>query len=374
MRITRVEAFPLAYTEPNDCNSTRHLLLVRAEGEGGAAGWGEAVTIWPEATLAAAEIVRSGLAPVVTGRDAEDVAGAWAAMHEQSWWYGDGGIANFSLSAIDMALWDLKGKAFGQPLHQLLGGKVVDRVRACASSHPHHADIELMAAELADYVSEGYTAVKVGYGKKGEAHLGQNPRRDLHFVKTSREAIGDDIDFMIDIGYKIRYDVEHAIKITRAYEEHHIRWIEDPLPIDDWDGYLQMRAAIDTPIATGERQWTVSSYQKMIQRGVGDIILVDAGRAEGVTGWLRVSKMLQAAGRTINAHAWSGAVLTAASLHLTACSPNHIVFELKPKPSPMQYDLVDCPIEQHGGWVDVPDTPGIGVEVKEANLRKHLMK
>jgi L-alanine-DL-glutamate epimerase-like enolase superfamily enzyme len=107
---------------------------------------------------------------------------------------------------------------------------------------------------------------------------------------------------------------------------------------------------------------------------VGDIILVDAGRAEGVTGWQRVGKMLQAANRHVNAHAWSGAVLTAASLHLTAASPNHIVFELKPKPSPMQYDLVDCPIEQKGGWVEVPDTPGIGVEVNEDALRNHLMK
>src|SRR5690606_35202789 len=115
------------------CNSTRHLLLVRVEGASGMCGWGEAVTIWPEPTLAAAEIVRGGLAPVVLGHEVEDVEALWLAQRDHMWWYGDTGLACFALSALDMALWDLKGKALGQPLHRLLGGKLTDRVRACAS-------------------------------------------------------------------------------------------------------------------------------------------------------------------------------------------------------------------------------------------------
>jgi L-alanine-DL-glutamate epimerase-like enolase superfamily enzyme len=239
-----VDAFPLFYTEPNDCDSTRHLLLTRVEGEGGAVGWGEAVTIWPEATLAAAAIVTGGLRSVVLGRDALDVEALWWAMKDHTWWYGDGGIAYFALSALDMAVWDLKGKALGLPLHRLLGGKVVDRVRACASSHPREAQVDAMARELAGHVAQGFSAVKVGYGKKGDARLGQDAQRDLTFVKAAREAIGDGVDLMIDIGYKIRYEVTQAIQITRAYEQYGIRWIEDPLPIDDWEGYLRLRDAI----------------------------------------------------------------------------------------------------------------------------------
>ncbi len=374
MRITRVDAYPLVYVEPNDCNSTRHLLLVRVEGASGMCGWGEAVTIWPEPTLAAAEIVRGGLAQVVLGREVEDVEALWLAQRDHMWWYGDTGLACFALSAVDMALWDLKGKALGQPLHRLLGGKVTDRVRACASSHPNKATIDAMAAELAGMAAEGYTALKVGFGKKGDARLGQDMRRDLDFVAAVRSAIGPDVDFMVDIGYKVRYEVMQAVRVTRAFEQHGIRWIEDPLPYEDWDGYLRLRDAIQTPIATGERLWRVADYQHLIERGIGDIILVDAGRAEGVTGWQRVSRLLHAVGRHVNAHAWSGAVLTAASLHLTATAPNHIIFELKPKQSPVQFDLVDHPVEQRGGWVEVRDTPGIGVEVNESALQRHLMK
>lgn len=374
MRINRVDAFPLVYTEPNDCNSTRHLLLVRVEGADGMCGWGEAVTIWPEPTLAAAEIVRGGLAQVVMGREVEDVEALWLAQRDHMWWYGDTGLACFALSAVDMALWDLKGKALGQPLHRLLGGKVTDRVRACASSHPNKATVDAMAAELADMAAQGYTALKVGFGKKGDARLGQDARRDLDFVRAVREVVGPGVDFMVDIGYKVRYEVMQAVQVTRGFEQYGIRWIEDPLPYEDWDGYLRLRDAIQTPIATGERLWRVADYQRLVERGIGDILLVDAGRAEGVTGWQRVSRLLHAAGRHVNAHAWSGGVLTAASLHLTATAPNHIIFELKPKPSPVQFDLVDLPIEQRGGWVEVRDTPGIGVEVNEAALERHLMR
>ena len=231
-----------------------------------------------------------------------------------------------------------------------------------------------MAAELAGMAAEGYTALKVGFGKKGDARLGQDMRRDLDFVAAVRAAIGPDVDFMVDIGYKVRYEVMQAVRVTRGFEQHGIRWIEDPLPYEDWDGYLRLRDAIQTPIATGERLWRVADYQHLIERGIGDIILVDAGRAEGVTGWERVSRLLHAASRHVNAHAWSGAVLTAASLHLTATAPNHIIFELKPKQSPVQFELVDRPVEQHGGWVEVRDTPGIGVEVNEAALQRHLMR
>ena len=103
MRITRLDAYPLVYVEPNDCNSTRHLLLVRVEGASGMCGWGEAVTIWPEPTLAAAEIVRGGLAQVVLGREVEDVEALWLAQRDHMWWYGDTGLACFALSALDTA-------------------------------------------------------------------------------------------------------------------------------------------------------------------------------------------------------------------------------------------------------------------------------
>jgi L-alanine-DL-glutamate epimerase-like enolase superfamily enzyme len=371
MQIKRVTAHPIAYAEPNDYNNTRSLILARVEADSGEVGWGEGITIWPEASLAAATIIEDGLAPVLLGEDPVETAARWRDMREQVWWYGAGGIASFAVSSLDMALWDLKGKALNLPLHALLGGKLRDRVRACASSHPHDGEIDVMARELADYAAEGYTAVKVGFGKKGNAHLGEDPGRDIAFVRETRAALGPGVDFMIDVGYKLNWDVHTAIRRARAFEAYGIRWIEDPLPKEDWDAYRQLRAATNTPLATGEREWTPAAYSRLIASEIGDVILADPGRVDGVTGVWEVVRMLGAANRTFNAHSWAGALNTAASIHLTACAASYIVLELKPRPSPPQHDIVAEPIEHEAGWIAVPDKAGLGVDIREDAVRRY---
>jgi len=372
MRIKQIKAFPLRYPEPNDHNNIRHIMLVRVETDDGAVGWGEAITMWPEASRAARTIVEDGLGPVLIGRDPRDTYGNWLAMKEQSWWYGEGGIASFAISALDIALWDLKGKALGVPLYQLLGGKVNDRLRACVSTHPSKSTIDAMAQEFAAYVEQGYTAVKVGFGKKGDARLGYEPKRDIAFVEAVRKAIGDTVDFMVDYGHPVRMEVTQAIRMAHEFERFGIRWIEDPLRTFDWEGYAQLRAAIQTQIATGEDLWTVTDYHRLVQAGFADVILVDPGRAEGITGYLKVQEMTALAHRYIDAHAWSSAIITAASIHLTAAAANYIIFELKPLPNPMQHELVSEPFEQHGGWIAIPEKPGLGIEVNEAVVQKYL--
>lgn len=374
MHIKRIEAFPLRYPEPNDFNNLRYLTLARIEADDGTVGWGECISQWPESALAVKVIIDRGFGPLLLGRDPLDTSALWHAMKEQSWWYGEGGIASFALSALDMALWDLKGKALGIPLYQILGGKLHDRLRACASTHPSKPTVEAMAQELADHVEKGYTAVKVGLGKKGEARLGQDPMRDIAFVRAVREAVGDEVDFMVDIGHSVRWEVAQAIRMTREFERYHIRWIEDPLRMTDWEGYRRLREAIATPIATGENEWTAAAYHRLIQAGIGDIILVDPGRSEGVTGYQKVIEMTVHAHCYINAHSWSSALNTAASLHLTATAPNYIIMEMKPAPSPMQHELVTEPIEQQDGWLTVPEGPGLGVEVNEDVVRKYLFE
>lgn len=372
MQIKRIEAFPLRYPEPNDNHHLRYITLVRLETDTGLVGWGECIAQWPEAALAVKVIVERGLAPLLLGRDPQETEVLWQLMKEQTWWYGEGGIASFALSALDVALWDLRGKAVGLPLYRLLGGKIHERLRACASTHPNKATIAALAQELAGYAQEGYTALKVGFGKRGDAHLGEDPKRDIAFVQATREAIGDDVDFMIDVGHKIRWDVAHAIRMTREFERFNIRWIEEPLRRDDFEGYLRLRNAIQTSIATGEQEWTVGAYQRLIGAGIADIIMVDPGRAEGITGFLKVIHLTAQAHQFFNAHTWSSAINTAASLHLTASAPHYIVMELKPIPNPMQHELVTQPIVQKQGWIDIPQGPGLGVEVDERVVAKYL--
>ena len=133
MKIVDVQAYPLRYPEPHDSNRLRYLTLVRVEGEGGLYGWGECISQWPEAALAVKVVTERGFLPLLKGRAALDTRGLWDSMRRHSTWYGTGGIATFALSAIDMALWDLKGRALGVPVYELLGGKVTSRLRAVAS-------------------------------------------------------------------------------------------------------------------------------------------------------------------------------------------------------------------------------------------------
>ncbi len=372
MQIKKITAYPLRYPEPNDSHNLRHVTLVKMETDTGLVGWGECISQWPEAALAVKVLIEQGFAPVLLGRDPTDNHALYRLLKDHCWWYGDTGMANFAISALDIALWDLKGKALGVPIHKLLGGKLHDRLRACASTHPSKASLDDLAQELAGHVANGYTAVKVGFGKTGQANLGVDPQRDLAYVRAVREAIGDGTDFMVDLGKKTRWDHASGVRMAREFEKANLRWIEDPFPPTNLEAYRHLRQSIQTQVATGEREWTPAGYRRLIDLGVADIYLADPGRVEGITGVKQVIDMTAAAHLYFNAHTWSSAINTAAALHLTASAPNYIVFELKPLPSPLQYELVTQPIQQQGGWVSVPDGPGLGIEVVEDTVHKYL--
>src|SRR5262249_16417522 len=159
--------------EPNDAYSVRNVVLVRIEANDGTVGWGEAISQFLESALATATLIENGLAALIIGQDPLDIERLWEAMREKVWWYGDsGGIAAFAISGMDMALWDLKGKLLNVPLYKLLGGKLQERLPACASSHPKLPTIDEMVRELVGHLASGYQSVKVGFGKKGDANLG----------------------------------------------------------------------------------------------------------------------------------------------------------------------------------------------------------
>jgi L-alanine-DL-glutamate epimerase-like enolase superfamily enzyme len=374
MKISRIEAFPLKYPEPHDSGKPRYITLVRVESDDGVFGWGECISQWPEAALAVKVIVDRGLAPLLKDRDAFQIRSLWELMRLHTTWYGTGGVATFAISAIDMALYDLKGRALGVPVYELLGGKVTPRLRAVASVILDMVDIDATAAEFAGYVSRGYTAVKGGWGKSAETAFGLDAGRDLLLVRKVREAIGPNVAFMVDVGTHVKWDVAHAIRMTRKFEEYGIHWIEEPLSPYDFEGYLRLRQAIQTLIATGEKGWTVQEFQRMIDSGIADFLMPDVGKAEGITGVKQVIESAALKHQFYNPHSWSSAINTAASLHLCASATNAVFFELKPNPNPMQHELVEKPFDQVNGYIEAPDTPGLGVAVREEVVRKYLFE
>lgn len=363
MKIATVEAIPVSYPEPNDFNAIRHLCLAKVTTEDGAVGWGESITQFAEANWATKSII-DGMAELVVGKDPVNNAAIWRSLKDRAWWYGyGGGIASYAISAIDMAVWDLKGKALNTSVVELLGGPVHERLPAIASSHAHYASIPEMAEEAAEWLSTGLQGMKVGFGKRGDARLGYEHHRDVEYVKTMREAIGPERSLMIDLGVAIKWDVATAVKRTQAFDEYDIAWIEEPLGAWDPEGYATLRAKTKTLIAYGEREWTLEGFERILATGTVDVVGVDPGRAEGITGFKKVAERVEAYRRQANAHAWSSAICSAASLAISFSSGACKLFEFKPLRNPMQHDLVTAPFEHTDGWVYPPTGPGLGIEV-----------
>ena len=244
MKIARVEAIPVSYPEPNDFNALRHLCLAKITADDGRVGWGESITQFPEANFAAKAIIE-GMAPNLIGKDPVQTETLWRQNKQQAWWYGyHGGIASYAVAAIDIALWDLKGKALGRSVLDLLGGPAHERLPAIASCHAHYESIPEMAEETAEWVSTGLQGLKTGFGKRGNARLGYDHDRDVAYVKAMRKVLGDKM-LMIDNGIAIKWDVTDAVRRAKAMEEYNLAWIEEPLGAWDPEGYANLRAKTD---------------------------------------------------------------------------------------------------------------------------------
>ncbi|HVX46059.1 MAG TPA: mandelate racemase/muconate lactonizing enzyme family protein, partial [Mycobacteriales bacterium] len=272
MQISRVDAVPVSYPEPNDSGAIRHLCFVRTTASDGTVGWGESITQWPEASLATREIVR-GLAPLVVGSNPQHVEAIWRRMLDHVWWYGyRGGIASNAIAAIDMSLWDLAGKLSGRSVLDLLGGPVHDRLPAIVSCHAFRADIDELVEEMTGWVGDHRHGIKIGFGKRGDSRLGFEHDRDVEFVGKLRNALGPDKQIMVDLGITNRWDVATAVRRTRAFEEFGLAWIEEPLGAWDPDGYRDLRAKTSTLIGYGEREWEPAGYGRILQTGTVDVV------------------------------------------------------------------------------------------------------
>ena len=295
-------------------------------------------------------------------------------MRAHAFWYGEGGIASMAIAGIDMALWDIRGKVEGKPLSALLGGLKHQRLPANASAHVNKKGIAACVDEVAGFFEAGFRSTKLGFGKKGESGIGGDPDRDVNFVRELRRGLGDEASIMIDIGNGVRWDVETAIAVANRMAEYRIDWLEEPLYPTDDDGYRRLRAGTKVRLASGEREFTAAGYRRQMEFvDAIDVYGVDPARVEGVTGFLRVDELASRHGKAINAHAWSTAITTAASLHLSLASPNAELFELKPFPVVVQDELVTRKIWHENGWVLPLEGPGLGIEVREDVVRRLAM-
>lgn len=362
--IDSLEYWVVPYVEPNDHGSTRYSVFVQLRDSSGASGWGEAVTIFDEAARSTMAVL-DGWASLVIGLEA-DPASLRETVYAHSWWYAGGGSAAFALSALDIAAWDLAARVQERTVVDLLGGPARGdgaTLPVIVSTHAFYEDLDYQSEFLADCVTDIAAAgVKVGWGKKGGAGLGVDAARDELFAQKLRGALPPESLMIFDIGARIRWSPQEAIDRVAAFTPYDLYWIEEPLGADDPEGYRLLKDSTSVLIAYGEREWTANGVRRILATGTVDVVGIDAGRAEGITGFVDAVRSIEFASKQVNAHAFAGpssyAAGLAVSLTTTACQQ----FEVAPLRNELMTQLAPG-LEVPHAQVSVLPGHGLGVEI-----------
>lgn len=358
--------------------SVRQSLLVEVLTDDGLIGWGESGS----GTLpaAGAHFIEEVLRPLVIGADPADLAALVqrvATTFDRAGW-DVGGFGWQAWSGVEVALWDLVGKATGWPVWKLLGGRVRDRVQAYATGlyyYPAAADpTGAREREAAGYVDEGFRAMKAKVG-------GLSPAEDVHEMERIRGAIGPDVTLMVDANGA--YDARTAIHLGHELERLGVAWFEEPVARGDLAGYEEVREALALPITGGEHLGGVDAFREMVRRRAVDILQPDVANCGGLGEARRIGGLAQAFHVRVFPHVWGTPVAVAAGLHFVATLPpapvtvrptplaQEPVFEFDRSPHPIRDALALPELQPTEGWLTVPDAPGLGVEVDRDVIRHY---
>jgi len=370
MRITKVEAILLRPKGPIDTSigdGSQDGILVRVHTDEGITGLGE-IDSSPSVAKAIIDAppshkICSGLAALLVGANPLEIGRLWQKMYKGSLYYGRRGAAIHAISGIEIALWDIAGKAAGKPIHALLGGARRQRVKAYASTLMPDTPAEA-AKVIETQMKAGFQAVKLGWGP-----LGRSAKLDLALVAAARRAGGDDLDLMIDIG-KGWETVRDGIDRARRMEQHNLLWIEEPFWPDDYAKYAALAAAVTTPIAGGEEETTLSDFERLAEKGNVQILQPDVTRAGGISECLRVADYARRNGRRCILHAWSTGIIKAATLHVLAAMEEAEYMEYCVQTTDLNQRLVTERFPLLDGHVAIPSGPGLGIELDERVLKE----
>jgi L-rhamnonate dehydratase len=364
VKITDVEAVVLRQEAVNEgiADGSQDDLVIIVSTDEGITGIGE-VDSAPEAVQAlvhqrGSHAVATGLRDALIGEDPLDVERLWERMYRSVIYVGRRGIAIHAISGIDIALWDLKGKALGKPVCELLGTPVRDRVRAYASMLMPDTPEET-AERVAALREQGFTAVKLGWGP-----LGRDADHDVKLAAAAKEAAGEGTEIMIDAGLGYVADAPRAIRVARELEQLGIYWLEEPFEPDEYEAYAELADTVDITVAAGEQDVTRWGFRELIERGHVDLVQPDVTRCGGITETLRIAELAREHGLPTVPHAWKSGIIKAASLHVNAVLPDALFQEYCVADTEINTRLTQqrLPLEADG-CVAIPTAPGLGVEL-----------
>ena len=369
MKITDVEAIYLRLPDVKEqCDSGQDALIVKVSTDAGITGIGE-VDSAPLAVKGAIEgpfshNIACGLRELVIGEDPFQTEYLWYKMYQQNSYGGRRGVGLHAMSGIDIALWDIKGKALGQPVWKLLGGGFHQRIRPYASSL-FGATPEETGERARRFRDRGFTAVKFGWEP-----MGQDEKTDIALVREARNGLGDDIDLLIDAG--LVWDAKTAIQRARSFSDYNIFWLEEPLQGDDYTGYRKLAEATHIRIAAGEQESNRLSFIELMDRGKIDVVQVDMTRVGGFTEAMKVASLAVDRGLPVVNHGFTTYINVAAALHFLNSIPNSFILEFVVEEETTLRDYVTKQkIVARDGYLDIPSEPGLGVELDEVAIEPY---
>jgi len=354
--------------------------ILRLETDDGLVGWGEGKNAAGSAgqygTLV--HLLNHEFGPKIIGRDPADITYIWEDLYngvraETARMSGHAmpelarrGLTVAAISAIDIALWDILGKADGKPVWQLLGGRKADRLRAYASGG--WADKDNVGAQLQSYVDQGgFDGVKMRVGA-----MDGTPQRSAERVIAARKALGPDIDIMVDAHGT--FTVADAKRFAYLARDCDLAWFEEPVTGDDKPGMAEVRAATHIPISAGESEGTRFDFRDLVVGRCVDILQPDPACCGGITEAMRIGTLASTFNLRLAPHLWAGAPCFFAGLHVCAASPSSLTIEFSLGANPMIHDLSKAPVRVQDGKIAIPQAHGIGLDMNEAVLKKFAIQ
>ena len=364
MKITNITAHLMGVPGPGGHAPSRNWIFVRVETDEGIVGIGEATTDYHEEAVAA--MIEGHFAPLLIGQDPTRVHYAWQQMQRFFWWRG-GVVASSAASGIEQALWDITGKAYGQPVYKLLGGAVRDRVRVYARTD---LNLPTFGDEAKAAMEEGFDAFKFGPGRYVEPFEDQRQVDvALSAAREVREAAGPECDLMIDCGGI--FSLQAAHRLIDGLREVRMLFVEEPVNMDTPRGLIELRRAFpDMQIAAGERQATRWQFREWLEQGAVDVIQADISHCGGIGELLRIAVCAEVYNVQVAPHNPYGPVALVAAAHACLCMPNFLILE-HCRHRPWFDEIQQFGPTIRDGRVTPSDRPGLGIELDWDYVAKH---
>lgn len=378
MKITDVETYVVANPPPSF--GGRYFTFVKLTSSDGIHGYGEAYagTFHPDVV---ARMISDVAERHLVGHDPFDIERFWRSAHGRGFNLRPDVSLMGVVSALEMACWDIVGKAVEQPVYRLLGGQVHQRLRSYTYLYPEDGDVTdvyedpyLAAQRAAEYVGRGFTAVKFDPAGPYTIMGGHQPSQkrievSVEFVRQIREAVGGGADLLF--GTHGQFTSSGAIRLASRLEPYDPLWFEEPVPPDDVAGMARVASRTTIPIAAGERLTTKTEFARLLEAGAASIVQPDLGRSGGILEGKKIAAIAEAHNAQLAPHLYCGPIVGAANVQLATCSPNFLILEGILDWGGFHSEILKTPMSWEDGYVIPPTSPGLGVELDEEVARAH---